>query len=79
MDDPSDPRAELISRTRHGVALSRDNADLNRRMTEMYAARAPGVKALPSELLREYASVLHEEAASCEALADAMQAEIAGR
>jgi hypothetical protein len=79
MHTGSDPSDELIERTKLGARHARQAAELNRRMAHAYADRASGFRVISSEILRDYAAALSEEAASCEALADAVQAEIASR
>ena len=79
MDERTDPTEELIERTKLGASHARQAAELNRRMARAYADRTSGFRVISSEVLREYAAALHEEAASCEALADAVQAELSGR
>ena len=77
MNAEPEPLAELIERTRRGAEMARQSNELNRRIAEAYAAPGSVFHAISSELLREYADALQDEAASCEALAKAVRATIA--
>jgi len=79
MDEREGERRALVQSVRHGIRLSRENADANRKMARAYGARAAGIDFLPGEVLQDYASALRDEATSNIELADAMLAEIARR
>jgi hypothetical protein len=79
MDEQEGARRELIQHTRNTMKSARANADISRRTAAAYRARQPGVRALPVELLRDYADALREEAAAGLALAEAVEGEIAAR
>lgn len=79
MDEQEGARRALIQSTRHGLDLSRQNADINRRTAAAYAAGQAGITGLPIDLLEEYAAALRDEAASCIQVAEAMRVEIQRR
>ena len=83
MSDPDDDREgarrEVIQAWKHQINLAREAAERNRHTAQAFARRAAGVKALPPNVLHDYADAARDEAASLAELADALEGEAAKR
>jgi hypothetical protein len=65
--------------THHSIAMTRDAAAINRKLTLAVKARQADVLLLPDEVLAEWEAAYRDEAESASELADALRAEIDSR